>query len=116
MLGYGFMVSFVTNIMLSGDIARGLYLLISQWMIINVVLYSPPEVNTEEDIETLRGVLVGSKERSSLKNDYNQHRMRIRNDKKYRELLIENITIIRPALKITEILNSLLANKMGQNL
>lgn len=88
MLGYGFTVSFVTNILFTGDIARGLYLLISQWMIINTVLHSPPDlptINTEKGIESLKSVLMMRTERSSLSNGYNEHRMRIRSDKQYRE-------------------------------
>ena len=49
MLGYGFFVSLVCNVMLSGDLARGAYFLISQWMIINCLLYGPPEKEFTDD-------------------------------------------------------------------
>lgn len=53
MLGYGFFVSFVTNILFTGDIGRGLYFMISQWMIINAVVYSPPDIEQEENLEKI---------------------------------------------------------------
>jgi hypothetical protein len=43
MLGYGFFVSLICNMILPSSLARGGYLLISQWMIINCTLHSPPE-------------------------------------------------------------------------
>lgn len=42
MLGYGFFISFVCNVCLSGDFSRGAYFVLSQWMIINCLLFSPP--------------------------------------------------------------------------
>ena len=43
MLGYGLFVSIVCNWILIGTWARGAYFLISQWMMINCVIFSPPE-------------------------------------------------------------------------
>ena len=42
MFGYGFFVSFVCNVCLTGDFSRAAYFVISQWMIINCILHSPP--------------------------------------------------------------------------
>lgn len=47
MLGYGFFVSLVCNVLLSGEWARGMYFLISQWMIINCILFSPTDKEFE---------------------------------------------------------------------
>ena len=44
MLGYGFAVSLVCNVFLKGFFASAGYFIMSQWMIINCVLYSPPVV------------------------------------------------------------------------
>lgn len=44
MLGYGFFVSVVCNVILSGSMARGVYFIMSEWMIINCIIYSPPEI------------------------------------------------------------------------
>lgn len=44
MLGYGFTVSVVCNYFLSGSLSTGAYLIISLWMLINSVVYSPPLV------------------------------------------------------------------------
>lgn len=102
MLGYGFFVSFVCNVCLSGDLSRGAYFVISQWMIINCLLHSPPEIG-EDGIEgrALWKCLISSKERSSLPNAYNIHRRNIRADKKYRDKLLNSIKVLKPALMIT---------------
>lgn len=42
MLGYGLFVSVVCNFLLPPSLARPAYFLLSQWMIINAVLHSPP--------------------------------------------------------------------------
>lgn len=42
MLGYGFFVSFICNVVLSGNLALAVFFLISLWMMINCQLYSPP--------------------------------------------------------------------------
>ena len=39
MMGYGFFVSFVCNVCLNGDFSRGAYFVLSQWMIINCLLF-----------------------------------------------------------------------------
>lgn len=44
MIGYGLTVSFVCNYCLSGSYATGAYLIMSLWMLINSVIYSPPIV------------------------------------------------------------------------
>lgn len=44
MVGYGFTVSVVCNLVLAGSYATGAYLILSLWMLINSVIYSPPEV------------------------------------------------------------------------
>ena len=44
MLGYGFSVSLVCNVFFKGIWSSAAYFLISQWMLINCVLFSPPEV------------------------------------------------------------------------
>jgi hypothetical protein len=44
MIGYGFTVSLVCNYLLTGSYATGAYLLLSLWMIINTIIYSPPLV------------------------------------------------------------------------
>jgi hypothetical protein len=83
MLGYGFFVSFVCNVCLSGDLSRGAYFVISQWMIINCLLYSPPEVEVKSFTEAFK-YISSAEERSKLPNAYNIHRKKIRTDKVYR--------------------------------
>jgi hypothetical protein len=41
-LGYGAMVSVLTNVFLPPSMSIGAYLLLSQWMIINAIIHSPP--------------------------------------------------------------------------
>ena len=43
-IGYGFPVSFMVTILLPSSMATGGYLLISQYMIINALTHSPPQV------------------------------------------------------------------------
>lgn len=112
MLGYGFFVSFICNVCLSGDLSRGAYFIISQWMIINCLLYSPPEKNFTNFSEVWKYV-TSSELRSKLPNSYNIHRQKIRKDKQYRGSLIKDVIILRPALKITEWLNTTLNKNLG---
>lgn len=73
MMGYGFFVSFVCNLILSGEWARGAYFIFSQWMIINCVLFSPPS----EPVPTMKDIipyLKSDEKRSQLQNGYNLHR------------------------------------------
>ena len=44
MLGYGLVVSIVCNVVLKGIFSSAAYFILSQWMIINCVIFSPPEV------------------------------------------------------------------------
>jgi hypothetical protein len=83
MIGYGFTVSVVCNYVLSGSLSTGAYLIMSLWMLINSVVYSPPLVqfNSKDDIVR---VCTNSAERKQLKNAYNEHRRNIRKEPKYR--------------------------------
>lgn len=65
MLGYGFFVSFVCNVCLTGDFSRGAYFIISQWMIINCLLHSPTDKNIESISEVWK-YLKSANERSKL--------------------------------------------------
>lgn len=101
MLGYGFFVSVLCNVCLAGDLSRGAYFIASQWMIINCLLYSPPEIEKEITLgETVR-YMTSPEARATLPNAYNIHRRKIRKDKEYREKVISDIRILRPALLIT---------------
>jgi len=52
MIGYGLTVSFVCNYVLSGSFSTGAYLIMSLWMLINSVIYSPPlvEFHSVDDV------------------------------------------------------------------
>ena len=104
MIGYGFTVSVVCNYFLSGPFSTGAYLIMSLWMLINSVLYSPAvvEFKTKDDIVKL---LTKEGERKLLQNAYNEHRRNIRKDPKYRDEIAKNIFVVYPALKITSLLN-----------
>lgn len=65
MLGYGFMVSIVTNFFFTGSLSVGLYFMISQWMIINTVLFSPPDLN-EGTNDRIIDLMLRRKQRSEL--------------------------------------------------
>lgn len=54
-MGYGFVVSVACNYVFTGSYATGAYLLLSLWMIINTVVYSPPiiEFNSIEDVKKI---------------------------------------------------------------
>ena len=43
-MGYGTFISVVTDVLLPSSVSIGGYLLISQWMVINALYYSMPEV------------------------------------------------------------------------
>lgn len=44
MIGYGLVVSLICNYLLAGSLATGAYLVLSLWMLINSIMYSPPLV------------------------------------------------------------------------
>lgn len=56
MVGYGFTVSVVCNLVLTGSYATGSYLILSLWMLINSVIYSPPEVRFQSVDDIVRVV------------------------------------------------------------
>ena len=70
MLGYGFFVSLVCNVILSGEWARAMYFLISQWMIINSILFGPPKQQFES-MEEVFECFKSSEKRAQLPNGYN---------------------------------------------
>lgn len=80
MLGYGFFISFICNFLLSGVFATAAYLLISLWMLINTIIYSPPVVQFNSMADVIN-IFKETKKRKTYKNDYNQHRQKIRDDK-----------------------------------
>ena len=43
-LGFGAFVSILTDALLPSSVAVGAYLILSQWMIINALYFSPPQV------------------------------------------------------------------------
>lgn len=43
-MGYGAFVSVMSNVVLPSSMSIGGYLLISQWMIINALCHSPPNI------------------------------------------------------------------------
>lgn len=45
MLGYGFSVAFVSNVLLDGFLGIAAFFLISLWMMINCQLFSPPPID-----------------------------------------------------------------------
>ena len=47
--------------------------------------------------------------RGRLKNSYNIHREQVRKEKEYRKGLIEKMLLLKPSLKITELLNASLS-------
>jgi hypothetical protein len=76
-MGYGAFVSVVTNIMLPTSMSIGGYLLISQWMIINALCHTPPDIEFNSLGEIIK-VLTKSEERRKLASAYNIHRKKMR--------------------------------------
>lgn len=77
MLGYGFVVSFICNLLLSGIYSTAAYLIISLWMLINTIVYSPPEVDFRS-FKDIIDVLKNYRKRKTYKNAYNIHRAKLR--------------------------------------
>lgn len=77
MLGYGFFVSFITNLPLPPSLSIGCYLILGQWMIINAILTSPPEIEFTSWGQIYRAV-TNYDERRKLINGYNIHRRKLR--------------------------------------
>ena len=104
MIGYGLIVSLICNYFLAGPLATGAYLVLSLWMLINSIMYSPPLVEFKS-IEDIIEIFTNESSRNKLKNAYNYHRLKIRKDPVYREYIIRKIFVVYPALKITSMLN-----------
>ncbi len=108
LVGYGLTVSLICNYFLNGSYATGAYLLLSLWMIINTVIYSPPLVQFKS-IDDVIKIFTSENSRNGLKNAYNYHRNKIRKDPVYREYIVKKIYMVYPALKITSLLNKKLS-------
>lgn len=104
MIGYGLFVSLVCNYFLAGSLATGAYLVLSLWMLINSIMYSPPMIEFKS-IDDIIKIFASETSRNKLKNAYNHHRLKIRKDPVYREYIIRKIFVVYPALKITSMLN-----------
>lgn len=104
MIGYGLFVSLICNYFLAGSLATGAYLVLSLWMLINSIMYSPPLVEFKS-MEDIIQIFSSESSRNKLKNAYNYHRLKIRKDPVYREYIIRKIFVVYPALKITSMLN-----------
>ncbi len=80
LLGFGMFVSIICNYFLSGFASLGVCLIISLWMLMNSVIYSPVERIDGSEFQSfgqIWAVLTKSSERSRLKNSYNLHRQRL---------------------------------------
>ena len=79
-LGYGAFVSIVANVVLPPSMSIGGYLLISQWMIINALYHTPPQIEFHSFREIL-DVLYSREKRRRLPSAYNIHRTRLNQDR-----------------------------------
>ena len=71
--GYGLFISIVCNYLLAGNplVSNGGYLLLSVWMIVNMAVSSPPDLEIKS-LEDVAKALVSK--RRELNNSYNAHR------------------------------------------
>ena len=85
MLGYGFFVSFICNVCLSGNLALAVFFLISLWMMINCQLYTPPPSNYFQSFSQVWECVKSPEKRARIPNSFNIHREKLRKDKTHRK-------------------------------
>ena len=103
-LGYGFFVSLITRIILPGSMGIGGYLLISQWMIINALYHTPPQIKFNS-FEEIYNVLTNRDERRRLPSAYNIHRDKLNKDNIYRKQIIDDCIFMKSFFSLTEKIN-----------
>jgi hypothetical protein len=105
-LGYGAFVSITTDILLPTSVSIGGYLLISQWMIINALYHSPPEVEFTSFADILN--IFKGDERKKLPSAYNIHRQKLRSDRAYRSEIMNDAYFMKPFFGLTAKINELI--------
>ena len=103
-LGYGFFVSLATRIILPSSMAIGGYLLISQWMIINALYHTPPQIQLHS-FEDIFRVLTNRDERRRLPSAYNIHREKLNKDHAYRKRIMDDCIFMKSFFRLTEKIN-----------
>ena len=68
MFGYGFVISVICNYFLEGIYATAAYLIISLWMLINTIVFSPPEAKFNNLNDVVEILFKKYKQRKFLKN------------------------------------------------
>lgn len=118
LLGFGMFVSIICNYFLSGFASLGVCLIISLWMLMNSVIYSPVEKQDGSEFRSFGevwSVLTKSEERNRLKNSYNLHRQRLVENPNYgRDLILNSAFFVNPALRITEHLNVWIGERLNR--
>jgi hypothetical protein len=81
--GYGLFISIVCNYIFVSNplISTGMYLLLSVWLIVNMAVSSPPELNIQSPVDMLTALVC---KRSLLSNSYNIHRDKLKDNPAYR--------------------------------
>lgn len=102
-IGFGAFVSILTDALLPSSVSVGAYLLLSQWMIINALCFSPPEVEFHS-LADLTKVFKGE-ERKKMASAYNIHRQRLRESKEYRKDIMKNCVFMTPFFRLTAKIN-----------
>jgi hypothetical protein len=119
LLGFGMFVSILCNYFLSGFASLGVCLIISLWMLMNSVIYSPVERENGQEFNSLGqiwDVLTKNSERNKLKNSYNLHRQRLVENKDYgRDLILNSAFLVNPALRITEKINKWIGERLQES-
>ena len=109
-VGFGAFVSILTDALLPSSVAVGSYLILSQWMIINALCFSPPEIEFNSFGDIL--MIFKGDERKKMHSAYNIHRKKLRGNKNYRIEIMKNCIFMTPFFKLTAKIN----NSIQQNL
>ena len=105
-MGYGAFVSITCDILLPTSLSIGGYLLISQWMVINALYHSLPEVEFNSFIDIVQ--IFKGDSRKKLNSAYNIHRLKLRENKQYRIDIMRNCYFMKPFFSLTSKINSLI--------
>lgn len=112
--GFGLVISVVCNYLLASNalVSNGAYLLLSVWMIVNMTVSSPPDLEIKSLTEMINAL---KSKRRELNNSYNAHRDKLKDSLEYRTEIKKEIVLLRPILKATNKINEVLGRALPQS-
>lgn len=111
--GFGLAISIICNYLFASNnlLSTGFYFLLSVWMIVNMTVSSPPDLEIKSFSDMYK---VLTTKRKDLNNSYNAHRDKLKDSLEYRTEIKREIRLLRPILYATNKINELLGRIQPQ--